>query len=64
MIETFPASWLELREPADHRARAAEALDPLLRWWRARGARSVLDLGCGTGSNVRYLAPKLTGEQQ
>jgi SAM-dependent methyltransferase len=64
LIEAFPAAWLELREPADHRARATEALDPLLRWWSGHGASSVLDLGCGTGSNLRYLASKLTGPQR
>ena len=64
MIETFAPAWLELREPADHGARATQALDPLRRWWDARDATSVLDLGCGTGSNLRYLSPKLTGPQR
>jgi SAM-dependent methyltransferase len=61
--ETFDADWLALREPVDHRSRP-DALLPLLNdWWSARGASDVLDLGSGTGSNLRYLAPKLTGNQ-
>jgi hypothetical protein len=49
----FSAEWLALREPADHASRSATlardviaALPP--------GAR-ILDLACGTGSNLRYL---------
>ncbi|MBM4183471.1 MAG: class I SAM-dependent methyltransferase [Gemmatimonadetes bacterium] len=64
MSETFDAAWLELRESVDHRSRAVPILDPLLGWWTARGASSVLDLGSGTGSNLRYLAPKLPGQQR
>jgi SAM-dependent methyltransferase len=62
--ETFDPAWLALREPVDHRSRAAELLPPLRQWWSARGASVVLDLGAGTGSNVRYLAPMLTGAQR
>ena len=60
----FDVDWLALREPVDHRSRAA-AIVPLLRQaWRAVGWSRVLDLGCGTGSNLRYLAPKLDGPQE
>jgi SAM-dependent methyltransferase len=62
--ETFDAAWLELREDLDHRSRATGVLAPLQGWWTARGATAVLDLGCGTGSNLRYLAPRLPGPQQ
>lgn len=57
--ETFDAAWLRLREPADHRSRAAELVGPLRDAWRERGWSRVLDLGGGTGSNVRYLADRL-----
>ncbi len=64
----FSSEWLALREPADASARSAkatrfacEAID------RAHGADSTrertiraLDLGCGTGSNVRYLRRSLS----
>src|SRR5690606_37934264 len=59
----FSAAWLALREPADHRARAAELLPELGAWWRARRGTHVVDLGAGAGSNLRYLAPRLPGAQ-
>ena len=63
--ESFSADWLALREPADHRARAEALVPPLVRWWRARGARGrIVDLGSGTGSNLRWLAPRLGGAQE
>ena len=61
--ETFSPDWLALREPADHRARAADLLPPLCAAWRAAGWRRVLDLGSGAGSNLRYLAPRLPDGQ-
>ena len=64
MTDTFDAPWLALREPADRRARASELLPPLRRWWTGRGASTVLDLGSGTGANLRYLAPRLPGAQR
>jgi SAM-dependent methyltransferase len=66
----FSTTWLALREPADSRARSTH----LLRSLQARlstcecppGAEAaspqllrILDLGCGTGANLRYLAPRL-----
>lgn len=64
MTEKFAPSWLETREPVDHRSRSAELLPPLREWWADNGLTSVLDLGCGTGSNLRYLAPRLAGPQR
>ena len=55
--------WLALREPVDHRSRAADLVAPLVEWFGSRPSRRVLDLGSGTGSNLRYLAPRLPGEQ-
>lgn len=69
------SDWLALREPADIRSRDGVAdliMDPLL---RALGRRSpgagggaggrrglrVVDLGAGTGANLRWLAPRLGG---
>lgn len=63
-VETFSASWLELREPVDHRSRSHALLSPLQEAWARRGWSRVLDLGSGTGSNLRYLAPRLGGHQE
>jgi SAM-dependent methyltransferase len=61
--EVFDAAWLALREPVDHRARSETLLPPLRRAWQARSWSRILDLGAGTGSNLRYLAPRLDGDQ-
>lgn len=61
--ESFDAGWLALREGVDHRSRAVTLLTPLQEWWAAGDAHSVLDLGAGTGSNLRYLAASLPGRQ-
>ncbi len=65
----FTDSWLALREPADSRARSRELADRLVQWLAARSTPTpesplrVLDLGCGTGSNLRWLAPRLGMDQ-
>jgi len=61
--ERFDAEWLRLREPADHSARSASLLNHLVDTWSARRWSRVLDLGSGTGSNLRYLAPRLSTPQ-
>lgn len=58
----FSADWLSLREPADHRARNPALVAALAGHLSGRlGDRAVrvTDLGCGTGSNLRALAPRL-----
>lgn len=66
-MDKFPEDWLALREQADARARSAGLVDRLADWLseapRPAGdpdaTLAVLDLGCGAGSNLRYLAPRL-----
>jgi SAM-dependent methyltransferase len=58
-LSGFSSEWLRLREPADHRARDQRLLDALGRHFAGRGGLRLLDLGCGTGSNLRAIAPKL-----
>jgi SAM-dependent methyltransferase len=60
----FSAEWLELREPADHRARNRDLLGALSRRFAGRDTLSVVDLGCGAGSNIRALAPALPRRQR
>ena len=54
MTGEFSTTWLDLREPADADARAADLVALL-----PPGVRVVRDLGCGTGSLARWLAPRL-----
>ncbi len=59
----FTPDWLDLREPVDHRSRnrkLAHALAAHFDGWRPI---TVVDLGCGTGSNLRATAPLLGPEQ-
>jgi SAM-dependent methyltransferase len=60
----FDASWLDLREPADHHSRNEDLARSLRRHLGQRASISVLDLGCGTGSNLRATAPLLGPVQQ
>ena len=75
----FDAGWLALREPLDRDARAATGLDARLAAWldgrraggtgeRAQGPSagtvSIVDLGCGSGSNLRHLLPLLGAGQR
>lgn len=58
-VSRVSPAWLRLREPADATARSAELAvlrqlsDPALIW----------DLGCGTGSMFRWLAPRIPVRQ-
>ena len=58
-----PPAWLALREPADAAARDTE-LVALLRAALRPGPLEVRDLGSGTGSMGRWLAPRLPGPQR
>ncbi len=65
----FSTEWLALREPFDHAARAGTAIDPdflaaLKRRVAPGEALTVVDLGCGTGANLREIAPRLGGRQR
>ena len=55
--------WLARREPADAAARASDLVDLLRPQLPTRERIVVHDLGCGTGSMVRWLAPQLPGRQ-
>ncbi len=53
------AAWLALREPADAAARAPEFVEPVRRHLTGARRAVVHDLGSGTGSMARWLAPRL-----
>jgi len=54
----FSAAWLRLREPVDHRARSAALTRDVLRALPPDDLR-ILDLACGTGSNLRYVGGEI-----
>ena len=61
-MSRFAHGWLALREPYDRAARSGVLAD---RFANALGpAPRLIDLGCGTGANLRYLAPRLAQAQR
>ena len=62
MADVFSPDWLALREPADVKARSPR-LASLVGGALPADVVHALDLGTGTGSNVRYLAERLPGRQ-
>lgn len=60
----FDPAWLDLREPADHRSRNAQAQAACLAHLAGRESLDIVDLGCGSGSNLRALAPRLAPRQR
>lgn len=67
-MSSFSAEWLSVREPVDHASCNNMVKRTLLDYLKTIHGKtlpnlSVIDLGCGTGSNLRGLAPFL-GRQQ
>jgi SAM-dependent methyltransferase len=60
----FSADWLALREPADGAARSARLTRAIADHFAPGVELRVLDLGAGTGANMRYLAPRLPEPQR
>ncbi|MBP7779691.1 MAG: class I SAM-dependent methyltransferase [Acidobacteria bacterium] len=58
-MTSFSADWLALREPADHAARADELTARIARRLLGSAGIRAVDLAAGSGSNVRYLLPRL-----
>lgn len=67
-MSEFSSQWLTMREAADHRSRnkaLREQLNAVLTLSRTSDSPPlrIIDLGSGTGSNLRGLAPYLDGDQ-
>jgi len=64
----FTPDWLALREAVDGRSRAQGLAAALVGRLGTAGARdtglTVIDLGAGTGANLRHAAPLLRGRQE
>ncbi len=59
----FSPEWLALREPVDHRSRCREIAGRLGEHFASASTIRVVDLGCGTGSNLRGTYHLLPGTQ-
>lgn len=59
MSDGFSATWLSLREPFDARARDRALVRRLRDRLSHASPCHVVDLGAGTGANLRWLAPRL-----
>ena len=57
-------AWLRLAEPSDHAARSEGLVADLRKALPVERPIGLVDLGAGIGSNMRYLAPRLGGEQE
>jgi ubiquinone/menaquinone biosynthesis C-methylase UbiE len=60
----FSPDWLALREAADHRSRSAELLERVAGKLVWKDVNRIVDLGSGTGSNLRATAPALANQQE
>jgi predicted RNA methylase len=60
----FSTDWLALREPADRAARNPQLLDCVATFISAAKSLTILDLGAGTGSTLRAVAPVLRTAQR
>ncbi len=67
--ERFSADWLAQREWLDGRSRSHRLTGLAADWLATRpgghgGPHGIVDLGSGSGSNLRFLAPRLPGPQR
>jgi len=68
-MNNFTTEWLALREPVDHRSRNLSLLESVtayLQHIESSRPRTIhiVDLGCGSGSNLRALAPVFNEVQE
>ncbi|WP_137391289.1 class I SAM-dependent methyltransferase [Rhodoligotrophos defluvii] len=61
---SFTADWLALREPVDHRSRNRRVADAVRAHFSGKSGVTVLDLGAGTGANLRATMPLLQRPQR
>lgn len=59
----FSPDWLALREPADHTARNPQLLAAAGAHFAGKASLTVVDLGCGAGSNLRGCFSALPDQQ-
>jgi hypothetical protein len=59
----FSVDWLSLREPLDHQSVNAQVRASFVCDFGSRASVRITDLGCGSGSHLRSLAPHLGAQQ-
>jgi len=62
-VDESLSDWLAAREPADFAARSATLVERVRHALASSDTVHGLDLGTGTGSNLRYLIDRLPGRQ-
>lgn len=62
-MSEFSSEWLDLREPADARARSAEVANAVAARFALRDELHILDLASGTGANLRATSSLLPKRQ-
>jgi SAM-dependent methyltransferase len=62
-LNDFSTEWLDLREAADARARNSDVANAVAARFTLRDDLNVVDLGAGTGANLRATAPLLPQRQ-
>lgn len=62
-MSIFSREWLALREGTDQISRNAEVANAVAARFTLRDSVKVVDLGCGTGANLRAIAPLLPKTQ-
>ena len=62
-MTSFSPEWLDLREAADRRARNDEIADAVAARFALRDELRIVDLGSGTGANLRVTASLLPNRQ-
>ena len=62
-MHKFNNDWLFLREKVDAISRNKKIIEKINKYFKEYEMLSIADLGCGTGSNYRYLYPKLKKKQ-
>lgn len=63
-MNEFSAAWLRLREAVDLRSRNGAVAEALGQSFASSSRVRVMDIGCGTGSNLRATAPSLGSDQE
>ena len=62
-MHEFENSWLLSREKVDSVSRNKKAIEKINKYTNFTENLNIIDLGCGTGSNFRYLNSKILKKQ-